>query len=207
MIGQSVLHRGRGALILASALCVLAMLISPVGVTAQTAPPGGQFVQPSQPQAQPAPASPATPSPQRSPGFLESIGRWMDESRANMNKSLDDMWQGAARNSSEAAKASNEATSNLAKGAVDAAKDTADALGKLGTGRIATGRARCVTAANGAPDCRLAAEQLCKSKGFSTGNSLENETVERCSPLVLLRGNKKPGECPIEHTVTKAMCQ
>jgi len=138
---------------------------------------------------------------------MESIGRWMDESRANMNKSLDDMWQGAARNSSEAAKASNEATSNLAKGAVDAAKDTADALGKLGTGRIAAGRERCVIAANGAPDCRLAAEQLCKSKGFSTGNSLENETVERCSPLVLLRGNKKPGECPIEHTVTKAMCQ
>jgi hypothetical protein len=124
----------------------------------------------------------------------------MDESAANMNKSLGDVWQGAARNSSEAAKASNEATSNLARG-------TADALGKLGAGRIATGRARCAIAANGAPDCRLAAEQLCKSKGFSTGNSLENETVERCSPLVLLRGNKKPGECPIEHTVTRAMCQ
>jgi hypothetical protein len=205
MIGQSILQRGRGGLVLASALSLLAMPISMVGVTAQTAPPAGQFVQPSQPEAQPAPASP--PQPQRSPGFLESIGRWMDESAANVNKNLDNMWQGAARNSSDAAKASNAATSNLAKGAVDAAKDTADALGKLGTGRIAAGRERCAIAANGAPDCRLAAEQLCKSKGFSTGNSLENETVERCSPLVLLRGNKKPGECPIEHTVTKAMCQ
>jgi hypothetical protein len=186
----------------AGLLMLLTLAIPSICVNAQA--PGapstspGQFIQPPQADGQSTPASP--PSPQRSPGFLESIGRWMDESAANMNKSLDDMWQGAARNSSEAAKASNEATSNLARG-------TADALGKLGAGRIATGRARCAIAANGAPDCRLAAEQLCKSKGFSTGNSLENETVERCSPLVLLRGNKKPGECPIEHTVTRAMCQ
>ncbi len=59
-----------------------------------------------------------------------------------------------------------------------------------GTGRIATGRERCTIAANGAPDCRAAAELLCKSKGFSTGNSLDNETVEKCSALVLLRGNR-----------------
>lgn len=131
----------------------------------------------------------------------------MDESTANMNKSFGDMWQGAARNSNDAAKASNEATSNLAKGALDAAKGTADALGKFGTGRIATGRERCVMAANGAPDCKLAAERLCKSKGFAAGNSLDNETVERCPALVLLRGNIKPGECPVEYVVTRAMCQ
>ena len=131
----------------------------------------------------------------------------MDESAASMNKSFGDVWRGAARNSNEAAKASNDATSSLAKGAVDAAKDTADALGKLGTGRIATGRERCATAANGAPDCRLAAERLCKSKGFVGGNSIEHETFEKCPALVLLRGNKKPGECPIEHAVTRAMCQ
>ena len=149
----------------------------------------------------------APPQQQRPPGFLESVGRWMDESAANMNKSFGDMWQGAARNSNEAAKASSEATSNLAKGAADAAKGTADALGKLGTGRIATGRARCVVSTNGAPDCRQAAEQLCKSKGFSGGTSMEHETAEKCPALVLLRGNKKPGECTVEHTVTRAVCQ
>jgi hypothetical protein len=135
------------------------------------------------------------------------MGRWMDESAANMNKSMSDMWQGAARSNSEAAKASSDAAANLAKGAVDAAKGTADALGKLGANPVATGRERCVVASNGAPDCRQAAEQLCKSKGFSKGNSLENETVERCPALVLLRGNKKPGECPIEYSVIRAMCQ
>jgi hypothetical protein len=131
----------------------------------------------------------------------------MDESAANMNKSFGEVWQGAARNSSDAAKASTAATNSFAKSAVDAVKGTSDALGKLGTGRIAVGRERCGVSANGAPDCRLAAEQLCKSKGFSTGNSLENEKVEKCSALVLLRGDKKAGECPIEHTVTRAMCQ
>lgn len=188
---------------LVGAFGVLALSISAFEVNAQSAPPAGQFISP--PQAQPAPEA-ASPQ-QRSPGFLESVGRWMDESTANMNKSLGDVWKGAARNSSEAAKASNEATSNLAKGAADAAKDTADALGKLGTGRIATGRERCDAAANGAPDCRLAAERLCKSKGFAAGNSIANETVEKCPALVLLRGNKKPGECPVEHTVIRAMCQ
>lgn len=131
----------------------------------------------------------------------------MDESAANMNKNFGEMWQGAARSNSEAAKASSDAAANLARGAVDAAKGTAEAFGKLGANRIVTGRERCEIAANGAPDCRQAAEKLCKTKGFSTGNSLENETVERCSALVLLRGNRKPGECPVEHAVVRAMCQ
>ena len=38
----------------------------------------------------------------------------------------------------------------------------------LAPARIATGRERCAIAANGAPDCRLAAETLCKSKGFAS---------------------------------------
>jgi hypothetical protein len=189
----------------ASVLMLISVSVSSLAQTptAPVAPPG-QFV-PS-PQAEPQP-TPAAPQQQRPPGFLESVGRWMDESAANMNKNFGAMWQGAARNSNEAAKASSEATSNLAKGAADAAKGTADALGKLGTGRIATGRARCVVSANGAPDCRQAAEQLCRSKGFSGGTSMEHETSEKCPALVLLRGNKQPGECAVEHTITRAMCQ
>lgn len=198
----------RRATALASALALIALSIStsaPAQTPAAPAAPD-QFV--ASPQAEPQPTPPTPPQqPQRAPGFLESVGRWMDESAANMNKNFGEMWQGAARNSNEAAKASTEATSNLAKGAVDAARGTADALGKLGTGRVATGRERCIVSTNGSPDCRQAAEQLCKSKGFSGGSSMNQETVERCPTLVLLRGNKKPGECPIEHTVTRAMCQ
>ena len=98
----------------------------------------------------------------------------------------------------------DEATADLAKGAVDAAKGTADALGKLGASRVVTGRERCAVAPNGAPDCRLAAEALCKAKGFNAGNSVDYETAESCPAQVLLSGRRsRPGECPVEHTVTK----
>lgn len=153
----------------------------------------------------PAQAQPA--SPERRPGFLETFGRWMDDSTANMTKGIEKFWRGAASQSDAANKASTDATANIAKGAVDAAKGATDALGKLGTSRLATGRERCAVAANGAPDCRVAAEALCKSKGFASGKSVDFETSERCSAQALLSGRKEPGDCRVEHVVTKAMCQ
>jgi hypothetical protein len=153
----------------------------------------------------PAQAVPA--APERKPGALEAFGRWMDDSAANMTKGIEKFWRGAASQGDAANKASTEATANIAKGAADAAKGATDALGKLGTSRLATGRERCAVAANGAPDCRIAAETLCKSKGFASGNSVDFETSERCSAQAVLSGRKEPGDCRVEHVVTKAMCQ
>jgi hypothetical protein len=154
------------------------------------------------------PAAPVAPrATARRSGFLEAVGRWVDESVNGMGKGFGDMWQGAARSSSDAAKASSEATSGLAKGAFDAAKGTADALGKIGPGRVVSGRERCVISSNGAPDCKIAAESLCKGKGFTSGSSVDYETTERCSAQALLRGRKESGDCKVEHIVTKAMCQ
>jgi hypothetical protein len=153
------------------------------------------------------PAQSAPAAPQRQPGFLEAFGRWVDESVVGIGKGIENAWRGAATKSDEAAKASSEASANMAKGAVDAAKGTADALGKIGSARVVAGRERCVLAANGAPDCRLAAETLCKAKGFATGNSIDFETAETCPPQVLLSGRRSGPECRIEHVVTKAMCQ
>ena len=124
--------------------------------------------------------------PSHNPGFLEVFGRWMDEFIAGFNKGINSTWGSSS----------------------SAAKGTADALGKLGTTRVISGREVCATAPNGAPDCRLAAETLCKAKGYNTGNSVDYVTAEKC-PAQAYQGGRMPvaGECPLEHVVTRALCQ
>jgi hypothetical protein len=132
-------------------------------------------------------------APERKPGFLEAVGRWFDESVTGMGKSIESTWRGVG---------------GVGNTAGNAAKDTADALGRLGSTRVVNGRERCAIAPNGAPDCRVAAEAMCKANGFRTGSSVDYETAENCPAQAFLGGRKPaPGECPIEHVVTKAMCQ
>jgi len=101
-----------------------------------------------------------------------------------------------------------QGTATAAKGVGDATKESIDALGRLGGTRVVTGRERCVIAPNGAPDCRVAAETMCRAKGFSSGSSVDYQTAENCPAQAFMNGRKPmPGECPIEHVVTKAMCQ
>ena len=71
-----------------------------------------------------------------------------------------------------------------------------------------TGRMACIVASNGAPDCKLGADQLCQSKGYKDGKSLDIDSVEKCSPKVYIPGRKRqPGDCKIENYVIKALCQ
>jgi hypothetical protein len=104
------------------------------------------------------------------------------------------------------------------KGAADVAKDAADAAGSAtrdtagamvrfpGT-RVITERATCPTAPNGAPDCRAAAETICKAHGFASGSSIDFQTAEKCPPIALNRPNGEPAVCVIESYVTRALCQ
>ncbi len=200
MTGSHSQSRGRPVL---GTVFVLA-LIAAIPAPAANAQDRANVAEPPA-QTAPAPTSPAPP--ERRPGMLEAFGRWVDDSVTGMSKSAERFWRGAATQSGAASKASTEATTNIAKGALDAAKGTADALGKLGTSRVVTGRERCTLAAIGAPDCRVAAEAMCKAKGFGAGNSVDYETSETCPPQVLLSGRKEPGDCKVEHVVTKAMCQ
>lgn len=152
----------------------------------RTAPQGAPAV------AQQAPP-PAAPASDRKPGVLEAFGRWFDKSVSGMGKGLENAWRGVG---------------GVGTTAGTAAKDTADALGRLGSTRVVSGRERCTIAPNGAPDCRVAAEAMCKAKGFGGGNSVDYETAEVCPAQAFLGGHKPaPGECPVEHVVTKAMCQ
>jgi len=73
---------------------------------------------------------------------------------------------------------------------------------------MVTGRAACVLASNGGPDCKLGADRLCQSKGFKEGKGIDIVASEKCSPLVYLPGHKRgPNDCKTENFVTRALCQ
>jgi len=131
-----------------------------------------------------------------SPGFLDAINRWIDESAANFKsgmKGTQDALTGLGTSASDAAKA---------------AKDATDALAKLPGARVVPGRELCQNAPNGSPDCRAAAEAICHSKGFGTGKSLDTQSAQKCPARVWLSGRPPAeGECPTETHVIRAVCQ
>jgi hypothetical protein len=183
----------------------------------------------------PAEAPPPVAMPANRPGFFDALGRWVEDS-ANVAKSgwdnarnalggLGGQAGGAAKGAADAAsgvaKGAADAASGAAKGAADmasgaaqgvsnaatgAAKGAADAVTRPLTTRFANGRERCVVAGNGAPDCRAAAEHLCKTAGYVGGSSVDMQSAEKCPARVYLVG-RQPGDCSMEHYVTRAMCQ
>jgi hypothetical protein len=120
-----------------------------------------------------------------------------------MRKGFDEMWKGMG----SASQGTADVAGAMTKGTVDAAKDTVDALGKLGGSRVISGREKCLLAPNGAPDCQAAATKICKAAGFKTGSSADFVTSEECPASAYANGRKpKPGECPVESVVIKAVC-
>jgi hypothetical protein len=104
-----------------------------------------------------------------------------------------------------------EVPRGFAKGAIDAVTRLPATVGLPQVGlpsSLVTGRTRCVAAANGAPDCLAATEALCKSKGFTAGNSLDIQSAQRCKAHVWLSGRAgEPTDCTTESFVTRAMCR
>ena len=73
---------------------------------------------------------------------------------------------------------------------------------------MVSGRVACPVSSNGAPDCKQAADQLCRSKGYQEGKSLNADSAEKCSPKVLIPGRqRKPDDCRTDTFVTSALCQ
>jgi hypothetical protein len=137
-------------------------------------------------------ASPeASKPPPGDPGLVEEMGKLLKESAdglsatfSNSKKAIEDLNARA-----------KDATSNLPR------------LG-LGQTSIVSGRVMCPVAVNGAPDCKLASNQLCLAKGYKEGNSLDIESAEKCPAKVYLSGRQGvPGECRTENFVTRAVCQ
>jgi hypothetical protein len=97
---------------------------------------------------------------------------------------------------------------DLSARAKDAAKDATETLSRLATPSMVTGRLACPMSANGAPDCKAAADKLCQTKGFKEGKSLATDSAETCSAKVLIPGRtRKPDDCRTDTYVTRAFCQ
>jgi len=173
---------------------VAAVLVLIAGATqGQQAPvPPQDQVQQQQPNIAPA------VEPNR-PGFIDAFGHWIENSVGNWNSGLKDA-AGVAQDAAGAA-------SDAAKGAGNVVTDTADAVARLPSTRVIAERATCPVAPNGAPDCRLAAETICKSHGFASGSSVDFQTVEKCPPVALNRPNNEPAVCVIESYVTRSLCR
>jgi hypothetical protein len=153
------------------------------------------------PAAQPAPPpSPAPSSPRNEPGFFDTLGRWFDQSAAEFKAGVNKMKSSIDE--------FNERSDKAAKEAAAATKSATEAMLKFPASRMVEGRERCQVAPNGSPDCRAAVEAICKAKGFGSGNSLDTQTAEKCSPRAWLsRRLTGEGECRIETFVTRAACQ
>jgi hypothetical protein len=130
-------------------------------------------------------APPAPPQPPRQDGLFGTIGRWIDGSLARVGT----VWRGKP----EALQ--DERHKNIV-------------IELLPKTKIVSGRERCETAANGAPDCRGAVEALCRSKGLGGGNSLDVQSAEKCPARVWISGAQPAaGECRMESYVQRAFCR
>jgi hypothetical protein len=134
------------------------------------------------------------------PGFVEAFGRLLEDSAAKLNSQLNQAHQALGEIGNQ--------TGDAAKGAMDSAKGAADTIIGLPSARIVTSRQVCTAAANGAPDCRSAADTMCRAKGFASGKSLDTQTTQKCPAWVWLSGRPPAdGDCTRETSVTRAVCQ
>jgi hypothetical protein len=159
----------------------------------QAAPPPTLGLQ--SPAQQPLPTQPGPqqiePSPPRdeNPGLINEIGKLFEKSKSLLpplkspSETIDDF--------NARTKDAGQNLSNMARPST-----------------MVSGRAACLVAANGAPDCKAGADRLCQSKGYTEGKSLDTDAAEKCSPKVYLPGRKRePGDCRTENYVTRALCQ
>jgi hypothetical protein len=161
----------------------------------QPAPAPGETAAP-QAASQPAAApneSAASPSAPENPGLIHEMGKVLEKSLSVL----------------PTLKSPSETFDDLNARAKDAARDAGESLSRLAKPpSMATGRLICPVSANGASDCKVAADKLCQSKGFKEGKSLTTDSVEACSAKVLIPGRtRKPGDCRTDNFVTRALCQ
>jgi hypothetical protein len=170
----------------ATACLVLLMLVAAPGRGwPQGAPQPSLGVQSPAPQQIEPPSAP----PPENPGLINEIGKLWEKSKSMLpplkspGETIDDL--------NARAKDAGESLSNMAR-----------------PSSMVSGRAACLVAANGAPDCKAGADKLCQSKGFKEGTSLDTDAAEKCSPKVFIPGRKRePGDCRTENFVTRALCQ
>jgi hypothetical protein len=175
----------------ATAAAALSMIVIAAGAAWSQGTPAAQGT--SAPPAlgvrEPPPQGAPPPAGEESPGLINEMGKLFEKSLSILPKmkspgeTIDDI--------NAHAKDAGESLSNLAKPST-----------------MVSGRSVCPVAANGAPDCKIAADKLCQGKGYKEGKSLNMDSAETCSAKVLIPGRaRKPDDCRTDNFVTRAMCQ
>lgn len=163
---------------------------SQVAPTQQPAPPVAPAAEP---------PSAAEPPPKSNPGLVEEIGKLFKNSVTGL------------RDSASGLTSKLPSARETIDGINSSAKDATDGLTRLapiGAQTMVSGRIACPAATNGAPDCKVASDKLCKDRGYKEGKSIDIESAEKCSARVYLSGRTgAPGECRTENFVTRAVCQ
>jgi len=170
----------------AAVVAVAATVLAPLPALGQGRPAqSSAAVPPSDvPQAPPPPA-------RGNPGLIEEIGKLFEDSRAR--------WPALP-----ALKPPGEVLEDLNI----RAKEAGDGLSRLGKSNVVKGRRKCPVSANGAPNCQIAADEMCRENGFREGKSVDHEANNVCSPKAILAGRgSEPGACRTETFVTGALCQ
>jgi hypothetical protein len=191
---------------LGCAVCAVLVALSVLSRNAWTEPQLGVASAPAVPADQPAAQPPAAEPPNASyqPGFIDAFGRFIGSTAAKLNSQIKSTNETLGNLGSQ----TTDAAKDVAKDAVGSARDAAGVLMGLPNARIFTGRERCVQAANGAPDCRAAADVACRGKGFATGKSLDTQSTQKCPARFWLSGRPpQDGDCQTETFVTRAVCQ
>jgi hypothetical protein len=130
------------------------------------------------PQAEPPPSTSAPSAREENPGLINEMGKLFDKLPSILPP----------------IKSPSETMNDLSR------------LAKPST--MVSGRVACPASSNGGPDCKQAADQLCQSKGYREGNSLNADSAEKCSAKVLIPGRpRKPDDCRTDTFVTNALCQ
>ena len=126
-------------------------------------------------------------------GPFGQIERWLDGVFRGARKDVDQFDRDA---------------SHAARETGDALRSTGDAVANLPNTRVISGHQSCPMAANRAPDCVQAANELCRKQGFRLGKSVDVTTAEECPAAVRLGYRPaQPGDCRNVSFVTRAVCQ
>ncbi len=133
--------------------------------------------------------------------MLNGFGAWWDKSIAD--------WKAKMKEQQTKLDAMNKQSADAAKDAAvatqQAFKNAADAMRPSHVIEI---QQTCPVAGNGAADCATAATNVCKAKGYSSGQPLDVRTAEKCSDSLWVSG-KTPtaADCPVETTLLRVACQ
>ncbi|QPF92625.1 hypothetical protein [Bradyrhizobium commune] len=176
-----MVRSGNPAVRLGTLMSAVLLLLLAAGGTGwpQSAPPS-LGLQEQGPQAAPPPSTPAPSAPARedNPGLFNEMGKLFDKLPSILPP----------------IKSPSETMNDLSR------------LARPST--MVSGRMACPISSNGAPDCKQAADQLCQSKGYKEGKSLNADSAEKCSAKVLIPGRqRKPDDCRTDTFVTNALCQ